>query len=75
MEQAAQEQQLVRELEHWLFPPKPAHFDTPRAFLRVVCQPQPDEEQPARYRLAVQFHLLRPRTGEKVALAARHRSS
>jgi SNF2-related domain/Helicase conserved C-terminal domain len=66
VEQAAKEQQLVRQLEAWLFPPKPAHFDSPRAFLRAVCQPRPDEEQPARYRLAVQLHLLRPRTGEKV---------
>src|ERR1017187_400336 len=66
VERAAQEQQLVRQLEAWLFPPKPAHFDSPRAFLRAVCRPQLDEEQPARYRLAVELHLLRPRTGEKV---------
>ncbi len=66
VEQAAREQQLVRQLEAWLFPPKPAHFDSPRAFLHTICRPQPDEEQPARYRLAVELHLLRPRTGEKV---------
>src|SRR5207244_4490347 len=66
VEQAAQEQQLVQQLESWLFPPKPAHLDLPRAALRVVCQPLPDPEQPARHRLAVQFHLLRPRAGEKV---------
>ena len=66
VEQAAREQQLVRQLEAWLFPPKPAHFDSPRAFLRTICRPQPDEEQPARYRLAVELHLLRPRAGEKV---------
>lgn len=66
VEEAAQEQRLVRELENWLFPQQPVHLDTPRASLRVVCQPQPDDEQPARCRLAVRFHLLRPRTGEKV---------
>jgi hypothetical protein len=66
VEQAAQEQQLVRHLEAWLSPPKPAHFDPPRAFMRVVCRAQPDTEQPARYRLAVELHLLRSRTGEKV---------
>jgi len=66
VERAEQEQQLVRQLEAWLFPPKPAHFDSPRAFLRAVCRPQPDEEQPGRHRLAVELHLLRPRTGEKV---------
>jgi superfamily II DNA or RNA helicase len=64
-EHAAQEQTLVRELEHWLFPPQPPHLDTPRATLRVVCNVQQDEEQPARNRLAVQFLLFRPRTGEK----------
>ena len=31
----------------------------------MVCQPQPDEPEPSRFRLAVQFLLLRPRTGEK----------
>ena len=45
VEQAAREQQLVHQLEAWLFPPKPAHFDSPRAFLRVVCQPQPGSSQ------------------------------
>ena len=66
VEEAEQEQQLVRQLEDWLSPPAMPLLDTPRAFLRVVCRPQPDEEQPARHRLAVQFHLSRPRTGEKV---------
>ena len=66
VEHAAREQQLVRQLEAWLFPPKPAHFDAPRAFLRAICRPQPDEEQPARYRLAVELHLQRPRTGERI---------
>jgi superfamily II DNA or RNA helicase len=64
-QEAEQEQQLVRELENWLSPPAPLHLDTPRATLRVICKPQPDEDQPSRYRLAVQFLLLRPRTGEK----------
>jgi superfamily II DNA or RNA helicase len=66
VERAEQEQQLVRQLEAWLFPPKPAHFDSPRAFVRALCRPQPDEAQPGRHRLAVELHLLRPRMGEKV---------
>src|SRR5882672_10933008 len=65
-EQAAQEQQLVKQMEEWLFPPAPAHLDSPRASLRVLCRPQPDAEQPSRHRLAVQFHLARPRAGENV---------
>src|SRR5665213_1157448 len=64
-EEAEQEVKLVQELENWLSPPAPLHLDTPRATLRVVCQPQPDEDEPSRNRLAVQFLLLRPRTGEK----------
>ncbi len=64
-EEAEQELRLVRELENWLAPATPLHLDTPRATLRVVCQPQADESESSRYRLAVQFLLLRPRTGEK----------
>jgi superfamily II DNA or RNA helicase len=64
-QEAEQEQQLVRELENWLSPPAPLHLDTPRATLRVICKAQPDEDEPSRFRLAVQFLLLRPRTGEK----------
>jgi hypothetical protein len=64
-EEAEQEQKLVQELENWLSPPALPLLDTPRAVLRVVCRTQPDEEEPSRHRLAVQFLLSRPRTGEK----------
>ena len=64
-EEAEKEQNLVRELENWLSPPALPLLETPRATLRVVCRVQPDDEEPSRYRLAVQFLLLRPRTGEK----------
>ncbi|HET7624282.1 MAG TPA: ATP-dependent helicase, partial [Verrucomicrobiae bacterium] len=66
IEEAEQEQRLVRELEGWLFPQRPVHLDIPRASLRVVCRPQPDADQPLRFRLAIQMHLMRPRTGEKI---------
>jgi superfamily II DNA or RNA helicase len=65
MEEAEEEQRLMKELEHWLFPPTPAHLDSPRAALRVICRAQADEATPARHQLGVQFHLFRPRTGEK----------
>jgi superfamily II DNA or RNA helicase len=64
-EEAEKELNLVKELENWLSPPALPLLDTPRATLRVVCRVQPDDEEPSRYRLAVQFLLLRPRTGEK----------
>src|SRR5580698_10603269 len=54
-EEAEQESQLVKELEHWLSPPAPLHLDTPRATLRVVCRPQPDPAEPSRNQLALQF--------------------
>jgi superfamily II DNA or RNA helicase len=66
VEQSEREKKLVCELENWLFPPQPVHLDVPRASLRVVCEARPDADQPACYCLAVQFHLLRPRTGEKI---------
>ncbi|HEX4644435.1 MAG TPA: SNF2-related protein, partial [Verrucomicrobiae bacterium] len=65
VEAAETEQKLVQQLENWLFPPVPAHLDSPRAALRVLCRAQPDSENQARRRLAVQFHLFRSRTGEK----------
>ncbi len=70
VEQSARENQLVSQLEAWLYPPRPVHLDVPRASLRVLCQPQRHEEFPARYRLAVQFSLSRPRTGEKLKTLA-----
>jgi len=66
VEEAAHEQQLVRALENWLFPPAAPLLDTPRATLRVLCRPLADEVDSARHRLGVQFHLFRPRTGEKL---------
>jgi superfamily II DNA or RNA helicase len=65
-EETEQESRLVQALENWLSPPTLPLPDTPRATLRVVCRVQPDDEEPSRYRLAVQFLLSRPRTGEKV---------
>ncbi len=65
VEEAAREQQMIQALESWIFPSRPAHLDVPRASLRVLCEARPDEADPCRHRLAVQFLLLRPRTGEK----------
>jgi thymidine kinase len=66
VEKAAYEQQVVKTLEEWLFPPKLTHLDAPRASLKVSCAPQPDAEEPFKFRLAVQLHLVRPRSGERI---------
>jgi len=47
------------------FSAAPTHLDSPRASLRVVCEPRPDPLQPARHQMAVSFHLVRPAHGEK----------
>src|SRR5271170_6580713 len=64
-EEAEQEVKLVQELEKWLAPAALPLLDTPRATLRVVCRVQAGEDEPSHHRLAVQFLLSRPRTGEK----------
>ncbi|MGI8966854.1 MAG: SNF2-related protein, partial [Limisphaerales bacterium] len=65
IEQAEEEQKLAQQLEHWLFPPAPVHLDSPRAMLRILCEPKPIEENSALHGLSVNFILFRPRTGEK----------
>ncbi|MBU6409821.1 MAG: DEAD/DEAH box helicase [Verrucomicrobia bacterium] len=64
-EEAEQETRLVEALEKWLAPPSLPLLDVPRATLRVVCRPQPHPAEPFRHRLAVEFLLSRPRTGQK----------
>jgi hypothetical protein len=66
VEQASREKLLVKRLEDWLFPPKVAHLESPRARLRIVCRPEPAADHPAHYRLRVEFHLFRPRTGDRL---------
>src|SRR5205823_1339713 len=69
IERAEKEQQFVQLLEEWLLPTRSIHLDSPRAGLRVVCQPQPIEGS-VLHRLKVQFALFRPRAGEKVRTLA-----
>jgi superfamily II DNA or RNA helicase len=67
-EEAEQEVKLVQELERWLAPSALPLLDTPRATLRVVCRVQAGDDEPSHHRLAVQFLLSRPRTGEKARI-------
>lgn len=70
IEQEEREQELAKQLEQWLFPQMPLHLDSPRASLRVVCQAKPVEENSALHGLSVRFHIMRPRTGEKIKTIA-----
>jgi SNF2 family DNA or RNA helicase len=63
------EQKLVRLLEQWLVPRTRPHLDSPRASLRVICQPQPLASSKL-HGLKVEFGLSRPRTGEKIKTLA-----
>ena len=65
IEDAEKEQQLVRQLEQWHFPPLPARLETPRAVIRVACEPKAMGEDSAWHGLSVAFYVSRQRTGEK----------
>jgi superfamily II DNA or RNA helicase len=65
VEEAREESNFMQDLEKWLFPPAPAHLDTPRASLRILCKSQTDPDHEPLCRLGIQFQLFRPRTGEK----------
>ncbi len=64
-QQAERDQQLVSDLERWLFPPAPDHLDSPRAGLRVLCEPRRGDQGDGQSRLAIAFNVVRSRTGEK----------
>ncbi len=70
IEQAEQEQKFVQQLEEWLLPRAQAHLDAPRACMRVTCEVVALENQSTLHALKVQFHLFRPRAGEKLKTPA-----
>ncbi len=65
VEQSEKETGFVQELEDWLFPPHHTHLDSPRAALRIVCEPQRVTANVNQWKLAVHFFLFRSRSGEK----------
>jgi thymidine kinase len=66
IEQAEQDEQIVRELEHWLAPRQPVVLDGPRAALRVLGRVEPVSDRPGLHRLHIEFQVARLRSGEKV---------
>ena len=65
LEAVEREQNLLRQLEHWHFPPAPEHLDGPRARLSLLCEACPAGGMPALHALRVRFNLFRPRSGER----------
>ncbi|HTI71196.1 MAG TPA: DEAD/DEAH box helicase [Candidatus Limnocylindria bacterium] len=65
VEQSEKETTFVQELENWLFPPNHSHLDSPRAALRIVCEPLRVSAELNQWRLVVRFFLFRSRSGEK----------
>ena len=65
VEQHEKEVQFVHELENWLLPATHAHLDSPKAALRVVCEPKQVRTDLNQWRLEVRFFLFRSRSGEK----------
>ena len=66
LEEAEREQDVLLQMERWMFPPAPEHLDQPRAQLRVLCAPMADEQRLGLHALSVRFQIYRPRTGEKI---------
>ncbi|MCC7377621.1 MAG: DEAD/DEAH box helicase [Verrucomicrobiales bacterium] len=64
-QQAERDQQMVNEMERWLFPPAPDHLDSPRAGLRLLCEARRGDNTEGLSRLAISFNIVRSRTGEK----------
>jgi superfamily II DNA or RNA helicase len=70
IQQAEEEQRLLRQLESWLLPPMPAHLDAPRAVVHVLCEIKPLEHEPLLHTVVARFSLFRPRSGEKLRTVA-----
>jgi superfamily II DNA or RNA helicase len=66
LEKVEKEQKILQAMEDWLFPPAPAHLDSPRASLHVLCELSAASEHPALNALNIQFNLCRPRLGEQI---------
>ncbi|MSR66186.1 MAG: DEAD/DEAH box helicase [Pedosphaera sp.] len=64
IEALAEESDLLQRLERWMFPPEPQHLDQPCAQLRAVCTPIADDGAAIHW-LSVEFHITRPRKGER----------
>ncbi len=70
IEQAEREEKFVQQIEKWLLPPTPTHLDSPRAYVRVLCETATHPAEPGLHGLKVQLSLFRPRTGEKIKTIA-----
>jgi len=65
LEETAREERALKDLEDWHFPPAPAHLDSPRASLRVVCNLVNANGDSPLKAIEVSPFIRRPRSGEK----------
>ena len=66
VEEEEKDFKLFKGLEEWMFPPSPVHLDAPRASLKVIARVVEDKDIPGLNRLAIEIHVIRPRTGDRI---------
>ena len=65
IEKAEQERAIYKDLENWMFPPAPNHLDAPRASIRAIATPEPEDIDSSLHLLKIEFIIRRPRTGDR----------
>ena len=66
VEEEEKDFKLFKGLEEWMFPPSPIHLDSPRASIKVLAKVDEDKDIPGLNRLAIEIHVIRPRTGDRI---------
>ena len=54
IEKSERERAVYKDLENWMFPPAPNHLDAPRASIRAIATPEPEDTDSS-------LHLLKDR--------------
>ena len=66
VEEEEKDFKLFKGLEEWMFPPSPSHLDAPRASIKVIAKIIDDDDISGLNKFAVEIHVIRPRTGDRV---------
>ncbi len=65
IEKSERERAVYKDLENWMFPPAPNHLDAPRASIRAIATPEPEDADSNLHLLKIEFIIRRPRTGDR----------